>query len=117
MRSVFFNAILLASLLTLSHGLLKWVANHSTGHYLQTLQHYGWLVGIAIGLYGFIFLYYAYVLQTVAIAVLYPIYTGLSIILVLLMGAGWFGEVISLWQLLGCALIIGGIFLVSGAVG
>ena len=110
------NALLLATLLTLSHGLLKWVASHTSKNYIQTLLEYWWVIGLAISVYVFIFFYYAYVLRTVDIAILYPIYTGLSIIFVFLMGIYFFGESTSTWQLLGCGLIMSGIILVSGVV-
>ncbi len=111
------NAVLLASLLAFSHGLLKWLSQRQAHGYLQLLLEYWWVMGAAIGIYVFIFFYYAYVLRRVDLAVLYPAYTGLSIVLVFALGAWYFGEAVSAWQLLGCALIIGGIFLVSGAAG
>jgi len=108
------NALLLASLLAFSHGLLKWVSSQQSESYLHSLTQYWWVIGLAIGIYVFIFFYYAYVLRTLAIGVLYPAYTGLSIVLVLLMGVWLFGENITLWQIAGCLLIICGIFLVTG---
>jgi multidrug transporter EmrE-like cation transporter len=111
-----FNALLLASLLAFSHGLLKWIANQPSEDYWHSLLAYWWVFGLAIGIYGFIFFYYAYVLRTVAIGVLYPVYTGLSIVLVLLMGVWLFGEPITFWQVAGCVLIAGGIFLVTGGI-
>lgn len=108
------NALLLASLLTLSHGLLKWVSSHRHGSYLQSLAEYWWAVGLAISLYVFIFFYYIYVLRSIPIGYLYPVYTGLSIVFVFLMSAWYFGEPTSTSQLLGSALILAGVVLVTG---
>lgn len=111
-----FNALLLATLLTFSHGLLKWVSTHTNDSYLQTMLQYWWAMGLAISVYVFIFFYYAYILRSVDIAILYPVYTGLSIIFVFLMGIYFFNETASIWQLSGCILIISGILLVSGVI-
>lgn len=107
-------ALFLASLLAFSHGLLRWIAAQKADGYLQLLTQYWWIVGVAIGIYVFIFFFYAYILRSIAISVLYPTYTGLSIIFVFLMGAWFFNESMNLWQLIGCFLIVCGIFLVSG---
>ncbi|MDX1431383.1 MAG: SMR family transporter [Gammaproteobacteria bacterium] len=108
------NALLLAGLLTLSHGLLKWVSTHRQATYLETLVEYWWAVGLAMSLYVFIFFYYVYVLRSVPIGYLYPVYTGLSIVFVFAMGAWFFGEPTSAAQIAGSALILVGIFLVTG---
>lgn len=109
-----FNAVLLAILLTLSHGILKWVSTHQSETFLESLVEYWWAVGLAIGLYVFIFFYYIYVLRSVPIGYLYPVYTGLSIVLVFAMGAWLFDETVSISQIVGGTLILSGIFLVSG---
>lgn len=111
------NALLLATLLAFSHGLLKWVSAHSSGSYMQTLSEYWWILAIAIGIYVGIFFYYAYVLRTVPIGILYPVYTGLSVIFVFLIGTWLFGEPASLVQIFGCAVIIAGVAMVSGVTG
>ena len=111
------NALLLATLLAFSHGLLKWVSAHSSNSYMQTLSEYWWVITIAIGIYVGIFFYYAYVLRTVPIGILYPTYTGLSVVFVFLIGIWLFGEPVSLVQVLGCAVIIAGVAMVSGSVG
>jgi len=112
--SALLNALMLASLLAFSHGLLKWVAIQKVDGYFDLLAQYWWIICVAIGIYVFIFFYYAYVLRFVQISTFYPIYTGLSIILVFLIGIGWFGETMRWPQAIGCLLIISGIFMVSG---
>lgn len=111
-----FHASLLAFLLTLSHGILKWVSQKNTGSYLQLIIDSWWKIGLAIGLYVFIFFYYTYILRTVHINILYPIYTGLSIVLVFLMGAVFFKEPVSGFQIIGVFVILLGIGLVSGVI-
>jgi small multidrug resistance pump len=107
------NAILLAVLLVLAHGLLKWVAQHPNETYVSLLLMYWPIILVSIGLYGVVFFYYAHLLKKMDITQLYPIYTGLSIVFLLLVGSVIFRESISLMQTVGCALIISGIFLVS----
>jgi small multidrug resistance pump len=109
------NALLLAALLTLSHGLLKWVSSHQSESFMQSLMNYWWAVGLALALYAFIFFYYIYVLRSVPIGYLYPVYTGLSIVFVFAMGVFLFDETVSISQLVGGTLILSGVALVTGA--
>jgi multidrug transporter EmrE-like cation transporter len=46
-------------------------------------------------------------------AVLFPTYTGLTLILVALAGVAWFGESVALPQAAGIALIASGVFLLQ----
>lgn len=111
--SVIGNAILLAALLVLAHGLLKWVAEHPAEDYFTLLMAHWVTVFISIGLYGFVFFYYAHLLKRLDITQLYPAYTGLSIVFLMVMGVMIFGEKVSIVEIGGCVMIIGGIFLVS----
>lgn len=107
------HALLLAFLLAFSHGLLKWVAIQKVDGYINILITHWFIITSAISIYVFIFFYYIYVLRGVSIAILYPTYTGLSIIFVLLIGISFFGESVNYLQIIGCLLIIGGVLLVS----
>jgi len=111
--SVIGNSVLLAALLVLAHGLLKWVAQHPADNYFALLIAYWPIVAISIGLYGFVFFYYAHLLKRLDITQLYPAYTGLSIVFLMMVGAMVFGEKVSPVEIIGCIMIIGGIFLVS----
>lgn len=111
-----FNAVLLASLLAFSHGLMKWVSNKNIGvSYVETVLNYWLHIGIAVGIYVLIFFYYIHVLKAVNISSFYASYTGLSLVFVVLIGTLFFKEPMSNTQMLGIALIIGGIFLVKPA--
>lgn len=108
------NALFLASLLSFSHALLKWISIHKTQTHWQVLFQYWWIAGTAISIYVFIFFYYSYVLRSASISVLYPVYTGLSIVFVFVIGVFFFQEPWTWQHVAGCLLIIAGIFLVSG---
>lgn len=107
------NSIFLAALLVFAHGLLKWVAQHPADNYVALLMAYWPIVFISMGLYGFIFFYYAHLLKKLDITRLYPAYTGLSIVFLMAVGVVFFGESVTVMQAAGCIMIIGGIFLVS----
>jgi len=109
------NAIFLACLLTFSHGLLRWLSTQEAGSFVNCALQNWRVTGTAIAIYIFIFFYYAYILKFISISVLYPVYTGLSIIFVFLMGTFFFHEPYSMRHIIGCVLIIAGIYLVSGA--
>ena len=111
------NAFFLAILLSFSHGLLKWLSTRAAGSYWQAALQYWWILGGAMGIYAFIFFYYAYILKYISISILYPVYTGLSIVLVSSMGVWFFNESWNWQHIAGCALIIAGIFMVSGIRG
>lgn len=111
------NALFLAILLSFSHGLLKWVSTHGGEGHWQAIARHWWVLGGAMSVYVFIFFYYTYVLRQVSLNILYPVYTGLSIVLVFAMGVVMFKEPYSWQNVAGCILIIAGIFLVSGTRG
>ena len=109
------NSLLLATLLTFSHGLLKWVSIQKSNTHLELIIEYWWVYVTSIGLYVFIFFYYAYILKSTPISMLYPIYTGLSIISVFLMGVVIFNEPVTAKQIIGCIFILTGMYFVSGS--
>lgn len=111
------NGLFLALLLCFSHGLLKWISSRSSESYWQAALQYWWVMCGAISVYVFIFFYYAYILKYVSISILYPVYTGLSIVLVFTMGVFVFNEPYTWQHVAGCALIVAGVFLVSGMTG
>lgn len=107
------NAVFLATLLVFAHGLLKWVAQHTASNYIALLWAYWPIIAVSLVIYFFIFFYYAKLLKKHHISKLYPVYTGLSIIFLLVVGVLVFGEHVSLVQSMGCLMIILGILLVS----
>lgn len=111
--SLIANVILLASLLALANGLLKWVAQKEVANYLEMVMTYWLQIGASLAIYGFIFFYYIQVLRRQDIAVFYSAYVGLSILMVFLMGTFFFGENLSLGQIGGVALVILGIICIG----
>lgn len=107
------DVLLLSSLLASSHGLLKWAAQHSTNQPFSILSKHSLGVGASLGIYGLVMLLYIHVLRSQDITKLYPAYTGLSILLVLLIGVIFFREKLAKLQMIGCLLIIAGIYLVG----
>lgn len=110
--STLFHAIFLASLLTISHSLLKWVSIQQHESYIKVIQEQWFVIGLALSMYGFIFFYYIYVLKNIPLSSLYPIYTGLSIIFVLLSAKLFFNESFNTTQIFGALFITFGIFLI-----
>jgi len=86
------HALILASLLAGSHALLKWVSVQPNNGYIDMLFNHWKGVFAALALYGFIFFYYIVVLRSSPVSILYPVYTGLSVLFVLLVGRFVFSE-------------------------
>lgn len=107
----FFLALILAS----SHALLKWITTQSHESYFQLLWAQWPLILLAIGLYGFVFFYYILVLRSSPVSTLYPVYTGLSVLMVLLAGRFLFQEVVTPYQVAGAGFILLGIVLMGRA--
>jgi len=107
------QALFLAALLAFSHGLLKWAAVHGGQTLGETLLRYWYLVSAALCLYGFIFFYYLVVLKHYDLGPLYGLYTGLAVLLVLALSVVVFRESLQPLQLLGCAFISLGVYLVG----
>lgn len=100
-------------MLAFSHGLLKWVATREASNYMETLEKYWLFIGISISVYFFIFLYYAYILRTISISYLYPVYTGLSIVFVAAVGVFGFEESFGSKQAAGVLFILVGVYLTT----
>lgn len=103
------HSVLLAATLALSHAVLKWVSIQENENYFQLLLTQWKYIILALSLYGLVFFYYIFVLRSSPISTLYPIYTGLSVLFVMLFGYLVFGEIMTLPRMLGALLILAGI--------
>ena len=107
------NAIALSVLLATSNALLRHASRLgdplSMPRALYTV--------VALSLYFGLFLYYSLLLERLSLSKLYPVYTGLSVVLVSLLGVAVFGDGWSLRTVVGVALIALGVMLVSGGGG
>ncbi len=112
---VVIHTVLLALLLAASHGILKWVSLQPHESYLRLLLEYWYAVLLALSVYGFVFFYYILVLRTTPVSILYPIYTGLSVMFVLLIGHSVFSEPVSVAQVMGIVLVVVGIVLIGAS--
>lgn len=111
--TILLHSISLAVLLALSHTLLKWVSIQKHSSYIELLMEHWLTIGLALSLYGAIFFYYIFVLKTNPISILYPTYTGLSILFVLAAAHLFFKEPISHYQISGVCFIIIGVYLTT----
>lgn len=111
--AVLMHALVLATLLASSHGLLKWVSSQPHDNYIQMLLANWKAVFAALSVYGFIFFYYILVLRSSPVSILYPVYTGLSVLFVLLIGRLVFSEPLTSVQVFGAALVLAGIILMG----
>lgn len=107
------HALILATLLATSHAVLKWVSVQAHDNYVNMLLGQWKAVFLALALYGFIFFYYIVVLRSSPVSILYPVYTGLSVLFVLLVGRFVFSEPLSTAQVLGAGCILAGIVLMG----
>lgn len=107
------HAFILAFLLASSHALMKWISLQTHDNYLDLLLRQWAPILLSLSIYGVVFFYYILVLRTSPISTLYPIYTGLSVFFVLLVGAAFFKEAVSIWQIMGAVLILAGIVLIG----
>ncbi|MEQ8313575.1 MAG: EamA family transporter [Gammaproteobacteria bacterium] len=103
------HAFLLAAILSSSHSVLKWVSVQANNNYWELLLAQWKYIFLALSLYGLVFFYYIFVLRSSPISTLYPIYTGLSVLFVMLLGYLVFGEVVTLSRTIGALLILAGI--------
>lgn len=103
----------LATLLAISHALLKKASTASHVSGLEFYLHNAWLIALALLIYVAVFFAYPYVLRFFPISVIFPTYTGLTVLLVMLFGSLAFGERILFGQYVGAALLIAGIALIS----
>jgi len=107
------HAVMLASLLASSHGVLKWVSVQPGGSFFELVLRQWPAVVLALAVYGLVFFYYIFVLRGSPVSILYPVYTGLSVVLVSLIGRVIFNESLSLTQIMGIGFILAGIALMS----
>lgn len=107
------HAFILAFLLASSHALMKWISLQAHDNYLDLLLRQWPPVLLSLFIYGVVFFYYILVLRSSPISTLYPVYTGLSVFFVLLVGAVIFKEAVSIWQVIGSAFILAGIVLMG----
>lgn len=107
------HSILLSSLLATSHCILKWVSMQEYSSYINLLKEFWLVIGFSLSIYVFIFFYYIFILKSNPISILYPTYTGLSIIFVLILAHFIFKETINFNQLLGVVFTIIGVFLTT----
>ena len=107
------NAAALALVLTTAHALLKWASQKPHATFIELLMSQGAVVAIALALYGGVFMWYLHALRKFEMSQLFPLYTGLTLILVAVVGVLLFHERLSPMQVGGIALIIGGLFLLQ----
>jgi len=107
------HAFLLALTLAISHGVLKYVSIQQHADYMQLLTAQWKMILLALFLYGLVFFYYVFVLRSSPISSLYPIYTGLSVLFVMVLGYLAFGESISTLKAIGAALVLAGIVIMG----
>ncbi|MEP7062269.1 MAG: hypothetical protein ABI881_07710 [Betaproteobacteria bacterium] len=107
------NAAALALVLTTAHALLKWASQKPHTTFVELLTSQAPVVTLALALYGGVFLWYLHALRKFEMSELFPLYTGLTLILVALVGVMWFHERLSPLQFGGIGLIVGGLFLLQ----
>ena len=103
-------SLALAATLALSHALLRSAALLDVGRWEFP---YLWRIGAALALYGAVFASYAWLLRLFELSLLYPLYTGLSVVLVFATGIVFFSEAVSLPKIAGVVLVIVGVGLIS----
>lgn len=69
--------------------------------------------GLALAVYGLGFLAYAHALKSVPANLAYPVMTGVTLILTLVVGLIWLGEGLSLRVAIGALLLMAGIVLIG----
>lgn len=106
-------AVILAVLLTTANILLKMIsaANADSGLDMYLASPVKLLVAIA--LYFLVFLAYPYLLRFYPMNIIFPSYTGLTVLLVAASGAVFFGEKMGPSQLVGVALLVAGIVCIT----
>jgi multidrug transporter EmrE-like cation transporter len=107
------NAAALAVVLTAAHALLKWASQKPHATFVELLTSQGAVVALALALYGGVFLWYLHALRRFEMAELFPLYTGLTLILVACTGVLLFGERLAPVQIGGILLIVAGLFLLQ----
>lgn len=109
-KSLALNAAALALLLTASHALLKWVSQQPHDSVLDLFARHWLATGGALAIYGLVFFYYLIALRWLNMSLLYPVYTGAAVLLVVIVGCAVFGERLDARQALGAVLIAAGVY-------
>jgi small multidrug resistance pump len=104
---------LLALLLTASNILLKIASSSNTNSIIEMYISNAGKIFIALSIYFSVFLAYPYVLRFFPVSIIFPIYTGLAMLFVMISGGVFFSEKIHLTQYIGALLLISGIVLIA----
>ncbi len=113
LSQVVVKASVLAVLLALSHGLLKWISIQKAENYFKLLGAHWGVLGLALTIYAGIFFYYIFMLKSTSLSIIYPLYTGLSLLFVMLLGVLAFHERLDLLQGVGALFIVIGVVLMG----
>lgn len=106
-------AIGLAVTLALSHMILKRIANEGDDSLLHMFINHHEKFILALTLYFFVFVAYSIALRQMSLSILYPVYTGLSMLCVVAIGVWVFNERLVTAQYVGIIFILLGISLLS----
>lgn len=101
-------SVLLSFILAISHTLLKSSAIHS----FLSIKWFAFVFSSML-LYFAVFIMYSILLKHFELSKLYPLYTALSVILVMLSGVYFFGEELSPFKIIGAVSLIFSIFVMS----
>jgi small multidrug resistance pump len=107
------NAAALAVVLTIAPALLKWASQKPHDTFVELLMTQGAVVALALALYGGVFMWYLHALRKFEMSQLFPLYTGLTLILVAIAGVVLFNERLAPVQIGGILLIVGGLYLLA----
>jgi small multidrug resistance pump len=108
-----FFAALLAIALTIANIFLKLAASAGQQTVYELYTNNIGKISIALFFYFGVFLVYPLLLKYFPLNVIFPVYTGLTILFVTFAGAFLFQEKFALHQFVGIALLIIGIVLIS----
>jgi multidrug transporter EmrE-like cation transporter len=103
----------LAVLLATANVLLKMVSAVETDTGIEMYIASPMKILFSISLYFGVFLLYPYVLRLYPMSIVFPVYLGLTIMLIMLSGVVLFDEKIALSQIAGSVLLVIGIALIS----
>lgn len=100
----------LAVLLAISHTLMRYVAGRGTATGAVGMLREHWItIACALAIYGVVFAIYLLALRTERMSLLYPLYTGLSVLLVVLSAVIVFDEPMRPLQAVGAILVAVGV--------
>ena len=108
-----FFAALLAIALAVANVFLKLAANSGEHSALEMYSNNVGKIGIALFFYFGVFLIYPLLLKHFPLNVIFPVYTGLTILFVTLAGVLMFEEKFALHQFFGVSLLITSVALIS----